>query len=210
MSFSIISKSLGNFETNCVAVANSESKQLVLFDAPINVAEFLKEFAGYTLVALLLTHGHFDHTLGVSTLKPLQIFGHEGDKKLYSRPQVMSAWMTPEEVSALQSVPVTNWVKSGDKLNLAGLQIEVRHAPGHSPGSVVYYIPALSSAVTGDCIFQGSIGRTDLPGGSMDELMKSLNEQILTLPEDTKLYSGHGPITTVGEEKRSNSFLQAS
>lgn len=208
MNFSLHTRSLGPFGTNCVVLANADSKEILVFDVPVNVASFLKEFAGFALTALLMTHGHFDHTLGIAQVSPRQIYAHQDDKKLFTRPQVMSAWMDPAEVEALQPVPVTHWLSGPQKLHLAGLDIEVRHAPGHSPGSVVYYLPSLKAAVVGDCIFQGSVGRTDLPGGSMNELMQSLQTQVMTLPDATKLYCGHGPVTTVADERENNPFLQ--
>ena len=94
----------------------------------------------------------------------------------------------------------------GDRLALGDIEIEVRHAPGHSPGSVCFVGPGF--VIGGDVLFQGSIGRTDLPGGDHDRLIRSIREQVLTLPDDTVVYSGHGPVTTVGEERASNPFLR--
>jgi glyoxylase-like metal-dependent hydrolase (beta-lactamase superfamily II) len=93
-------------------------------------------------------------------------------------------------------------------LEVAGLRFEVRHVPGHAPGNVLFYAPAWKCAFPGDAIFAGSVGRADLPGGDWDQLERSIKEQIYTLPEETVLYPGHGPPTTVGTERRTNSFVR--
>jgi glyoxylase-like metal-dependent hydrolase (beta-lactamase superfamily II) len=95
----------------------------------------------------------------------------------------------------------------GTALELAGIRFEVRHVPGHAPGHVILYVPAAGVAFVGDVVFQGSIGRSDLPGGDFQQLMRSIREQVLTLPDETALYPGHGPSTTVGHERISNPFL---
>lgn len=208
--FAISSCSLGPIGTNCIIVANKTTKEILVFDAPIDVGLFLKEFfdSGYRIAGLFFTHGHFDHILGIGELPSgITTYAHEGDKKLYTRPQIMSSWMSPQEASALRPVPITHWLSANTQLQVAGLNISTIHTPGHSPGSVVFYLPQLHAAISGDCIFQGSIGRTDLPGGSLDELMASITKNILTLPDNTALYCGHGSATTVGHEKQSNDFI---
>ena len=120
----------------------------------------------------------------------------------------MALWLSPEEAKFLKPIPVSHWFKSKEQLEFLGLPIEVRETPGHSPGGVVYYMPTLKMAVVGDDVFRGSIGRTDLIGGSHPKLLKSIKTEILTLPDETRLFPGHGPETTVGWERANNQFLK--
>ncbi len=208
MSLTVSVKALGQLGTNCIVIADPAQKTLIVFDAPIGVGGFLSEFQGYKVAALLLTHGHFDHILGVGDIHGCDIYASAADAKLFRRPQVMSAWMSPDDAASLRPVPVTHWIEGPQTLTLGGVKIEVRCSPGHSAGSVVYYLPELESAIVGDTIFLGGVGRTDLPSGSTEELEATLREQILTLPPKTILYPGHGPRTTVAEEAENNPYLR--
>src|SRR5690606_2784781 len=110
----------------------------------------------------------------------------------------------------LDAAPAADFfIKEGTDLLMGEEKLEVRLAPGHSPGSIIFYYPKGEWAISGDVLFQGSIGRTDLPGGHHDTLLQSIREQVYTLPDDTRIYAGHGGLTTVGIEKRSNPFIQA-
>lgn len=107
----------------------------------------------------------------------------------------------------LEPIKVDRWVRQGERFEALGTTVEVRHVPGHCPGNVLFYFPALQAAFVGDALFAGSIGRTDLPGGDFDTLAQSIREQIYTLPDDTVVYPGHGPDTTVGAEKETNPYV---
>ena len=105
---------------------------------------------------------------------------------------------------ALEAVKVDQWIEEGDRIEALGLDVEVRHVPGHCPGNVLFYFAAAGAAFVGDALFAGSVGRTDLPGGSMATLEEAIRSRIYTLPEATKVFPGHGPATTVAQEKRTN------
>jgi glyoxylase-like metal-dependent hydrolase (beta-lactamase superfamily II) len=171
------------------------------------------ESRGLRVRHLLLTHGHIDHILGCAHVASLYASGAEG-----------GGWaLHPADAPLLQNAPVqgemfglrmtappapTRTLEHGDEISLGETTLEVRHAPGHSPGSVVFVDRAGAQVIGGDVLFQGSIGRTDLWGGDYDTLLRSIREQLLPLPDETRVFAGHGPPTTIGEERRSNPFLQ--
>jgi glyoxylase-like metal-dependent hydrolase (beta-lactamase superfamily II) len=129
---------------------------------------------------------------------------HPADRFLYDNAG-QQARQFGLEVDAPPAVSAS--LTAGQTLELAGLSCHVRHVPGHSPGHVLFHMPDSDCAFVGDVVFQGSIGRTDLPGGDFAQLMESIREQVLDLPDDTTLYPGHGPPTTVGHERATNPFL---
>ena len=131
---------------------------------------------------------------------------HAADRELIEYPRVMSAF-AGEELH-LEPLKVDHWVDAGDQLAAVGATAEVRCVPGHCPGNVLFYFKKQHAAFVGDALFKGSIGRTDLPGGSFEVLARSIREQIYTLPDATTVYSGHGSPTTVGDEKRSNPHVR--
>jgi len=160
------------------------------------------------LEAIVLTHAHVDHIEGVAEVHAVApdapIWIHPGALPMYrALPHQAAAFGL--QVSA-QPEP-THELRHGQRLDLGECALDVRDAPGHAPGHVILVAPDRSFAIVGDVVFQGSIGRTDLPGGDFRTLMKSIREQVLTLPDDTILYSGHGPATTVGHERVGNPFL---
>lgn len=162
---------------------------------------------GLWLEAILLTHAHLDHISGVAVLvrrTGAAIHMHPGDQPLYERVavQAMQFGMRVEEPP-----PVDHRLDHGQVLSFGGLTLQVRHVPGHSPGHVIFYVEDAGVAFVGDVVFQSSIGRTDLPGGNFPQLMNGIRAQVLTLPDDTVLYSGHGPPTTVGHERTTNPFI---
>jgi glyoxylase-like metal-dependent hydrolase (beta-lactamase superfamily II) len=159
------------------------------------------------LAAILLTHAHLDHIEGVARLvrgTGGPIYLHPADRPFYDHAQVQAEQFG---VRIDEPPPVDHGLADGDVLELAGLAIEVRHVPGHSPGHVIFYIAEAGSAFVGDVVFQGSIGRTDLPGGNFPQLVGGIRKRVLTLPTETVLYPGHGPPTDVGHERATNPFL---
>ena len=163
------------------------------------------------LVAILNTHGHVDHIAGNRALKaaapdaPLLI-GH-GDAAMLTDANLNLSGPFGFEIT---SPPADRLVADGDKLALAHLALEVREIPGHSPGHVVYIITEAAPLIVlgGDVLFNGSVGRTDFPGGSFDLLAKGIREKLWPLPDDTKVYPGHGPPTTTGDEKLTNPYVR--
>ena len=173
--------------------------------APRMVAALLEQRA--ELRAILLTHSHIDHVEGVARVRrhaAVPIWLHPADRPLYDAvtQQATAFGVEIEELPA----PDASF-EHGQVFEFGDCRLEVRHAPGHAPGHVILYAPEAGAAFVGDVIFQGSIGRSDLPGGDFRTLMRSIHEQVLTLPDDTRLLSGHGPETTVSRERRTNPFL---
>jgi hydroxyacylglutathione hydrolase len=166
------------------------------------------ESSGGRLRSIVLTHAHIDHIEGVAVLverMPAPVLLHPADRPLYEAAPQQAA-MFGHPVPPLP--PPDEALEPGSDLAIGGCRFEVRHAPGHSPGHVILYAPEAGVALVGDVIFEGSIGRTDLPGGSLEALMRSIREQVLTLPDETRLLTGHGPATTVGRERVMNPFLR--
>lgn len=203
---------LGPLPTNAYLLFDDASPgEAVLVDAPPDALKEVQPILiakHLSLSAILLTHGHWDHMLGAAPLKKAtgaKVYAHQADRIFYETPQVMSPFMLP----GLKAEPISvdHWVLHGQTLYFLGATCEVRHVPGHAPGNVLFYFPKSSVAFVGDVIFAGSVGRFDLPYADEDQLFKSIREQVLTLPEDTLLLSGHGPGTTVGRERLHNPFL---
>ena len=197
----------GQFVENCYLVIDAAAGECAVIDPGEEAGLIAHQIAaaGVKPVAIWLTHAHIDHVLGVPRLKAdtgAPVYLHPGDRLLYDH--------VPEQASAfgMRATPLPppdRGLAHGDLLRVGGLEFHVRHAPGHSPGSVVF--EGHGVAFAGDVLFQGSIGRTDLPGGDFETLLKSIERELLTLPDSTIVYSGHGPETTVGRERRANPFL---
>ncbi len=197
------------FGQNCMLLWDDATMRAAVIDPGGDLPRIEEAIAktGVSVEAIWLTHGHIDHAGGAAELKErlnVPVTGpHEADRFLLDHlPQTGAAYGIPAR-------PVTpdRWLAEGDALNLGDLAFSVLHCPGHSPGSVVFVNEAQRFAIVGDVLFQGSIGRTDLPGGDLQTLMKSIREEILTLPDSTTLFNGHGPATTVGHERVSNPFI---
>ncbi len=164
--------------------------------------------AGLTPVLLLNTHCHLDHVFGnkfVHETWGLDLHLHEKEKPVMDfAPLSGERWQLPFDN---YNGPLV-YLKEGNFIKIGEDQLEIRFTPGHSPGSVSFYSAADGFIIGGDVLFNRSIGRTDLPGGSMDTLVESIRTQFFTLPDETKVYSGHGPVTTVGYEKANNPFVK--
>lgn len=198
----------GPIQTNAYLLIAPERGEAVLIDAPgeiwAEVAPILEK-EKCRLTEIWLTHGHWDHTQGAAEVvraTGAKVRAHPADRLLYETPQVMSGFLA--ERLKLEPVFPDIWIGQGDMFPALGVAIQVRHVPGHCPGNVLFYSVAMKAAFVGDALFAGNVGRTDLPGGSMETLTNSIRSQIYTLPDKTVVYPGHGTETTVGEEKRSN------
>ncbi len=165
------------------------------------------ERTGMALDAILLTHAHIDHIEGVAALvraTGAPVYLHPAERGWYDRSAEQARFFGV----ALESPPPPDReLQGGQLLELAGTRLEVRDVPGHAPGHVIFYVADAGSAFVGDVVFQGRIGRTDLPGGSHRQLLAGIRSAVLSLPDETVLYPGHGPATTVGQERVGNPFL---
>lgn len=165
---------------------------------------------GCQLKEVWLTHGHWDHTQDTAKVKRetgARVRAHRDDRMLIETPELMEEYL-PGGLQ-LDPVKIDEFLEQGQHIPILGCEIEVRHVPGHCPGNVLFYISALNVVLVGDALFNRSIGRTDLPGGDFPKLERSIREQIYTLPNETVILPGHGPRTTVYEEKTGNPFVAA-
>lgn len=198
----------GMFMENCYIVACPETSDAVLVDPGEEAGLFLRRIASenLTLKAIWLTHGHVDHVDGVRRVVEdtgAEVYLHPGDLKLYDNYVAQRARFGLRVEDALP--PPDHELAHGDELFVGECPFAVRHVPGHSKGGVAFVGDGM--VFSGDALFAGSIGRTDLPGGDTATLLSSIREQLLTLPDETVVYSGHGPETTIGDERRTNPFL---
>ncbi len=171
------------------------------------ISEFISQNQ-LNLQFLLGTHAHIDHIFGNWYIKQefpdVPYLLHEEDVKMIQRSETMAAlWNLNYTPSPLPD----RYVNHGDTVDIGNITLKVRFVPGHAPGHVIFINEAENFAVVGDCVFQGSIGRTDLPGGNHELLLDKIRTEIFTLPEDMELFSGHGPSTTVGREINTNPFF---
>jgi hydroxyacylglutathione hydrolase len=197
------------FGENGYIAWRSGSSTAVCIDPGNSVAQMeqLLEAEQLSVGAILLTHAHIDHVEGLAAMARATgapIYMHPADRPLYDN-VAQQARQFGMHIEA--PPPVDHPLAHGQVLEIGDTAYAVRHVPGHSPGHVLFYVAAAGLAFVGDIVFQGSIGRTDLPGGDYAELIGGIRESLLTLPDDTQLYPGHGPPTTVGHERVTNPFL---
>ena len=198
---------VGEIETNCYLLHAEGAAETLIVD-PGGEARRIRrriETEGLKPVAILLTHGHFDHTLAVGTLQRvypgIPVYACEDEREILDDPHLNASFM-----GTFEPVTADVWLKEGDELDLAGLHCKVLHTTGHTIGSICFYFEEDKILVAGDTLFFTGFGRTDLPTGSMAQLKKSLERLLLTLPEDVIVLPGHGRTTTIGFEKSVEGF----
>ncbi|MCP4292493.1 MAG: MBL fold metallo-hydrolase [bacterium] len=210
MSIKITVIPVGPLQMNSVLLTSDDPdhQDALLIDPgadPARILETLDE-SGCKLQAILATHGHFDHVEGAAAIQDV----HDLPLQCHTDDVFLIENMNQSQTAyGLPTYPVPRFqpnLAHGDSIDFAGVKIEVSHVPGHSPGQLMFTFEG--HAIVGDCIFAGSIGRTDLPGGDFPTLEKSIRERIYTLADETVIICGHGPNTTVGREKTSNPFVQ--
>jgi hydroxyacylglutathione hydrolase len=199
---------VGAIETNCYIVYDEETKECAVIDPGAEAEKIIHLIHQKDLKPIMIinTHGHVDHVGANKDLideysVPLLI--HSADSPMLDKVEQMELSFF---LGAKDSPPPDKFLVEGEKVEIGSVQLKIIHTPGHSPGSVSLLGDGL--LFSGDTLFWGGVGRTDLPGGSWNELVRSIKEKILTLPEETLVLPGHGPKTTVGQEKRSNPFIQ--
>jgi hydroxyacylglutathione hydrolase len=201
---------VGPLQCNCVVIGDERTRQAIVVDPGDEVERIFDILKRHELSvsAIVATHAHIDHVGALASLKQLTgapAMIHEADVPLYEGLAEQAAWLG---VPAPDTTVLDRYLKENQRLEIGGSGLEVVHTPGHSPGSVSFMIDhATPIVLSGDTLFAGSIGRTDLWGGSFDEIMRSIRAKLLRLPDVTIVIPGHGPRTTIGTERASNPFL---
>lgn len=199
---------VGPVQTNCYFAINKETKEALVIDPGEEAARLMQQIKaqGLTVAAILLTHGHFDHAGAaeeLSTLCNAPIYAHEAEKETLESEKLNACWM----IGKKETYRADLFVKDEQELDLAGFHIRVLFTPGHTKGGCCYYFPYENVVFSGDTLFQMSVGRTDLEGGSMSQIVRSIQEKLMPLPEQTMVYPGHGEATTIETERMYNPYL---
>lgn len=206
----IIPLILGPVQTNCYLVADLDTNEAIVIDPAWDgglIAKTATEH-GWQIQAIWLTHAHFDHIGGVADLvnalpEEIPVYLHPDDHELY-REGGSAARFGIHIERGPEPLPL----EDGQRLNVGSYTFEARHTPGHRPGHSVFYCAQTSTLFSGDLLFHRSVGRTDLPSGNWADLERSIREKVYVLPEDVRVYSGHGEVTSVGDEMRGNGFVR--
>ena len=200
---------VGPLQCNCSIIGDETTHEAMVIDPGDNIEDVLAIVRQHNLVVkqIVITHAHIDHVGGAMNLRAqtgAPILLNQNDYALLKMLDVQAAWIG---VAAPGEVAIDASIADGELLRTGSLTANVLHTPGHTEGSVCLYFPAEKLLIAGDTLFARSIGRTDLPGGSFEKIMRSLRDRVLTLPNDTVVIPGHGPRTTIGEEREENPFL---
>jgi len=200
---------VGLLQCNCSIFGDEQSRQAIVIDPGAEIESILAILEKHLLQvqAIVITHAHIDHIGGAAKLKAATgapVFMHPNDLELYDHLDIQASWLgmeTPERTE------IDTHLRPGDSLTLGAAEFHVLHTPGHTQGSISLWIPSENKLVAGDTLFRDSIGRTDLPGGDARQILRSIHDQLLPLPQNAIVIPGHGPNTTLGREKERNPFL---
>ncbi len=201
---------VGVLQCNCSIFGDEETREAIVFDPGDEIDSILAAVKkhGLTVKAIVITHAHIDHIGGAAKLKAVTgapVHMNANDQELYDHLDVQAQWLgmaTPGRTE------IDSGARDGDTLRLAATDFHILHTPGHTQGSLCLWIPAEQKLIAGDTLFRDSVGRTDLPGGNHRQLLASIEDKLLRLPEETVVIPGHGPSTTIGRERERNPFLQ--
>ena len=201
---------VGPLQCNCSILGDEASGEAIVVDPGDNIPRIMAILDRHKLTVkqILITHAHIDHIAGAAKLKQLTgapVFYNQRDLPLVKMMDMQAGWLG---VATPEVHPPDDTLDDGRMIAIAGLTGSILHTPGHTQGSVCLHLPAENLLLAGDTLFAGSVGRTDLPGGDGPMLIRSIRERLLTLPDDTIVLPGHGPRTTIGEERQSNPFLR--
>jgi hydroxyacylglutathione hydrolase len=202
---------VGMLMCNCSIVGDETTGEAIVIDPGDEVERVQEILSRHKLRAkyIIATHAHIDHVGGIEKLKiatGAAVLMHQADLPLYQNVGMQAEWLG---VAPPGIVEVDQFLKEGDKLRWGALELDVLHTPGHSPGSLSLHLPGARNRIfSGDTLFQGSIGRTDLWGGSFQQIVRSIASKLLKFPDETPVFPGHGESTTIGEEREHNPFLR--
>lgn len=199
---------VGPVQTNCYFAVNKDTQEVLVIDPGANASKLAEKIHGdnLTLRAILLTHGHFDHASAARELANefgVQIYAYHSEKEVLEDAEKNVSWM----IGARETFDADVFLQDEQELDLAGFHIRVLHTPGHTIGGCCYYFAYEESVFVGDTLFASSVGRSDLPTGSMSELVRGIQEKLMVLPDNTVVYPGHGEVTSIETERMYNPYL---
>lgn len=200
---------LGAIQTNGYVLSHANGEAIII-DPGAAEQSLMDHIESFDVKAILLTHAHFDHVGGLEAMRELTgapVYLHDQEQEWLLNPAYNGSSRWPSVTEPIICMPSEHSLVDGQILHLAGFHIQALYTPGHSPGSVSFYVKEENFVIAGDTLFYGSIGRTDLHGGDHSLLISSIQDKLMTLPSETKVYPGHGPATSISEEKASNPFL---
>ena len=201
---------VGPLQCNCTLLGDEATQEAIIIDPGDEVARIHGRLTslGLKLKQILVTHAHIDHVGGALRLKRLTgapILLNENDLPLLKMMAMQAAWLG---IATPETAPPDDGLIDGQQVGLESYPAQVIYTPGHTQGSICLHFVPLKTVIAGDTLFAGSIGRTDLPGGNSDQIIDSIHSRLLRLPHETRVIPGHGPATTIGDEARTNPFLQ--